>query len=123
MYFKDKPFEIVAFESNYPNVYGNGLYQGIENTFSMFFIQIPSFLDGNLNIDIFDSKEHIVKTYITKLNDYLYEIKYLPQQVGTYKIDIRFNDELIPSSPFSAHVINPDKVTILDEGGEFFSTL
>ncbi|CAF0722259.1 unnamed protein product [Brachionus calyciflorus] len=52
---------------------------------------------------------------MTKLDENLFEIKYVPNDVGTYKIIIKFNEEEIPSSPYYARVINPKKVKILDD--------
>ncbi|RNA20284.1 Filamin/ABP280 repeat containing protein [Brachionus plicatilis] len=114
-------FEINAKENFFINVYGNGLYNGLENTYSIFYAQIVNSIQGKLEIDICDPCGNLIKSYTSKINDYLYEIKYIPHKIGKYKIHIKFDGEKIPSSPFTANVINPDKVTIKDDCQYFFN--
>lgn len=94
---------------------------GIQNVLSTFYVHVPSHIDGNLNIDILDPSSNTVKSYLKKLSETLYEIKYLPMEIGEFKIVINYNDAQIPSSPFLAQIVNLDKVKMLGERDLFFS--
>lgn len=112
--------EINAIESRVPCVHGLGLFSGVQNVLSTFYVHVPTHIDGNLNIDILDPANNTVKSYLKKLSDTLYEIKYLPMDVGEFKIVINYNDQQIDSSPFRAQIVNLDKVKMLvsSVGGE-----
>ena len=98
------------------------MYNGIENEPVIFYVNTPNNIDGNLNIDIKDPKEVNVKTLIEKISENLYEIKYIPDRIGSYKIIIHYNDKEIINSPFSAKIVNPNKVKIIGEYEYFFNS-
>ena len=100
---------------------------------STFYVHVPAHIDGNLNIDILDPSSNTVKSYLKKLSDTLYEIKYLPMDVGEFKIVINYNDQQIESSPFRAQIVSLERVKMResyssssqsrgeDSGSHFFS--
>lgn len=102
-------------------VYGNGLYNGLENTYSVFYAQIANSHNGKVEVEIFEPNGILIKNYMNKIDQFLYEVKYIPHKIGMYKICIKLDGKEIPLSPFIANVINPDKVTIKDDCQYFFN--
>jgi filamin len=98
-----------------PNFFGNGLYYGVENDPTAFYVYAPKYLDGNLSIEIIDANKNNIKANIDKLTETLYEIKYLPVEVGTLCIVIKYNEQEVPNSPYQVRVVRPSKVRLLDE--------
>ncbi len=111
----DSEFFIDAFESQIPNFFGNGLYYGLENETTSFYVYAPKYLDGNLSIEIIDSKKNSIKANIEKLTETLYEIKYLPVETGFLSIIIKYNEAEVPNSPFQVRILKPNKVRLLNE--------
>ncbi len=111
------PLRIDAIESLVPNFFGNGLYYGVENDPTAFYVYAPRYLDGNLSIEIIDAKKNNIKANIEKLTETLYEIKYLPIEIGILNIVIKYNEVEVPNSPYQVRILKPNKVKLLDEKG------
>lgn len=82
---------------------------------------MPNYADGSLNIDIRDSKNSPCRFCINNLTENIYEIKYVPNEIGLYSIAIRYNDKELPGSPFISQIVNPNKVKILGENEYFLN--
>ena len=119
----DAPFELNAIESLVPNFFGNGLYYGIKNDSTAFYVYAPKYLDGNLNIEIADAKNNSIKANIQKLTETLYEIKYLPIEVGLLNIIIKYNESEVPNSPYRVRILKPNKVRLLNENGSVLNNV
>ena len=86
----------------------------------VFFVNTPHNIEGNLNIEIKDPDNFHVKTSIEKLTETIYEIKYIPLKVGSFKILIHYNNVEIRNSPFLARIVNLNKIKTLGEYENFF---
>lgn len=60
--------------------------------------------DGDVDVRVLDSDGKKVPVEIKPGEDATYDVVYYPASVGTYTVNITFNSEKIPKSPFKVGV-------------------
>jgi filamin len=122
-HIRGSQFELNSIVPMLPVAHGEGLYHGLENEECLFLLQMPSSTDGQLDIEITGPNKNYVTSSIKKLTDRTYEISYFPDEIGYYRISIKYNLRDIPSSPFLSKVTNPKKLKVIGEHEYFFGSL
>ncbi|XP_078312683.1 filamin-A-like isoform X1 [Crassostrea virginica] len=96
-------------DAGMPTASGPGLYKGLEDKESVFYLDIGR-RTGDLDITV-EGPSSLAKTNVDKSGD-KYIVNYTPVEVGIFNIRILWNQKQIPGSPFHPKVIDPRKVQI-----------
>ncbi|OAF70983.1 hypothetical protein A3Q56_01266 [Intoshia linei] len=106
---KNTPIEINVFsDPSIVTIEGDGIYESVVNVENEFIVNSSNAGLGNLKIEFTGPSE-------IKLNNYEHSpcrnyIRYLPDTLGTYEVDVLFADQHIPGSPFTMKVVEDGKV-------------
>ena len=95
---KGSPFEVQICNPGEVKVYGPGLEKAIAMEITSFTVDASQSGDGSLNIAIEGPEECNIDCKDN--GDHTYCVSYVPPQVGTYSVNIKFADVHIPGSPF-----------------------
>ena len=104
-------FYVDALEPGHVTAYGPGLSYGAVNTECPFTIVTEKAGAGNLSLSCEGPSK--AEFTCTDNKDGTCNVTYLPTAPGEYKIIVKFDDEHIPGSPYTAHITksNPQAVT------------
>ena len=104
-------FYVDALEPGHVTAYGPGLSYGAVNCECPFTIVTEKAGAGNLSLSCEGPSK--AEFTCTDNKDGTCNVTYLPTAPGEYKIIVKFDDEHIPGSPYTAHITksNPQAVT------------
>lgn len=97
-------------DANRVRAYGPGLYGGTANSPATFTIDTRDAGPGGLGLTIEGPCEAKIDCF--DKGDGTCEVRYWPTEPGEYKINILYNDQPIPSSPFTSQVMPSKRVDV-----------
>jgi filamin len=69
-------------------------------------------MKGGIEVTI-EGPNHYTKNHAEKQPDGAYLLKYVPLESGLFKIQVKWNQKDVPTSPYVVNVINPEKVRVV----------
>ncbi|CAF1398822.1 unnamed protein product [Adineta steineri] len=105
------PKECQVITSNDIKIHGPGLNQVLVGSQTWFTIDTSHGGSSNIEVKILSPKDEVL-TPSTLLTIAGLRVDWTPTEVGTYKIHITLNGNIVPASPFFAKCYDPKKVSV-----------
>ncbi|XP_050389012.1 filamin-B isoform X3 [Patella vulgata] len=105
------PFTQEIGEGALPSAHGDGLYRGEEDKTAGFTIDSRGF-NGEPTVQV-DGPNSMAKVSLERQHDGNYYVSYMPVEVGTYDVFIKWNGRDIHGSPFHPKIVDARKVRVV----------
>ncbi|GFQ94830.1 filamin-A [Trichonephila clavata] len=92
---------------------GEGLKQGLVGSTNIFDIETNG-LEGNVEVRVTGPNGSVVPASVHNLKHDTYRVEYQPQEIGTYKVEVLHQGNMISSKPFLVEVCDPSRVKVID---------
>lgn len=112
--------EIVAFDVSKVRV--SDIQDAIVNQETTFKVDLNATADGELDVMVTGPTGLPVFNYIKPIMQGIVAVNFTPIQSGVHTINIAFNGETLPGSPFRVNAIDPSKATARGDGLDIIQT-
>ncbi|KAK7485457.1 hypothetical protein BaRGS_00023267, partial [Batillaria attramentaria] len=107
------PYSVQVFDASLVRV--SNISQGFLGKPVTFSLDASDAGDGNLEIHVTADGES-VPNYVRQERDANFRVTFTPQRPSRHKVNITFNGEPVPGSPFSCVVMDTDSVSLTGDG-------
>lgn len=80
------------------------------NTVASF--QVHTQADGNVQANIVSPSRQVVPTSVSRQSPGVYDVEFVPKEIGTYKISVSYEGLKVAGSPYTCHVYDPSCITV-----------
>ncbi|PAA77144.1 hypothetical protein BOX15_Mlig033128g4 [Macrostomum lignano] len=108
------PLQQVARSPEMAVAHGEGLVEALLNQPTHFFVD-PKGQRGDLFVQV-DGPTTITSCHMEPMQNGQYRVSYTPGEVGHHSVQVRWNDEPVPGSPFQPIVIDLNSISCLSGG-------
>jgi filamin len=72
--------------------------------------------EGNVEIVVSDEESRQVATRVEQMGNARYQISFVAQEALHHRIDVTFNKEPVPGTPFGVDIMDASRVQVVGEG-------
>ncbi|ESO98829.1 hypothetical protein LOTGIDRAFT_231195 [Lottia gigantea] len=112
MSINGSPYIVKAFDASMVKVSHIG--QGYLGRPVPFTLDASEAGDGNLEIQV-TADHDSVPNYVRQDGDMSFKVSFTPQKARTHHVNIRFNGEPVPGSPFQCRILDSDRVIVSND--------